>query len=273
MTVCLTGDVHHMSMETRDQAYMDRTEVEVAIDYAEIAAEFNVPVTLFLTGRTAVEEPERVEQLAAMDNVEIGGHNFWAFDTVVHSAWRAVGKMTGGRVGSWNGPRTFQGWEITKTLNAFAELNVDITSWRDHAYRHDGNTADLLAERGITHFSDAIGPDESAHRTEDLTVVPINTPPDHEHVYHAFRTPEFVSEADFEGPFGTESQEVDAWVGWVEECIGEVQERGDVATVLAHPSCMWLADELDGFESLVEEIADQCAICLEMRNVQPAKDG
>ena len=47
MTVCITGDVHHMSMETRDQEYMTETEVEAAIEYAEIAAEFDVPVTLF----------------------------------------------------------------------------------------------------------------------------------------------------------------------------------------------------------------------------------
>jgi len=34
MTVCLTGDVHHMSMETRDQEYLDRTEAEIAVEYA-----------------------------------------------------------------------------------------------------------------------------------------------------------------------------------------------------------------------------------------------
>jgi hypothetical protein len=257
MTVCITGDVHHMSLETRDQEYMDRTEAEVAVEFAEIAAEYDVPVTLFCTGRLAVEEPHRIETLAAMENVEIGGHNFWAFDTPVHDAWRALGKVTGGRVGSWNGPRPFQGWEIDRTLDAFADLGVEITSWRDHAYRHDGNTAELLAERGITHFSDEVGPDATVHREDGLTVVPINTPPDHEHVYHAFRTPEFVAEAGFEGPFGTESREIGAWVDWVEERIDAVRERGGVATVLAHPSCMWLADELAGFESLVNRTGEE----------------
>jgi hypothetical protein len=256
-----------MSMGTRDQAYMDRTEVEVAIEYAEIAAEYDVPVTLFLTGRTAVEEPERVETLAVMDNVEIGGHNYWAFDTPVHKAWRAVEKVTGGRVGSWNGPRPFQGWEIDRTLDTFAELGVDITSWRDHAYRHDSNTTDLLNERGITHFSDTVGPDESVRRMDGVIVVPINTPPDHEHVYHTFRTPEFVAETDFEGPFGTESREVDAWVNWVEERIDVVRERGDVATVLAHPSCMWLADELNGFESLIRQVVN-CSGVVSMTEIE-----
>jgi len=63
---------------------MDRTEVEAAIEYAEVAAEYDVPVTLFVTGKAAEEEPERVKRLAVMENVEIGGHNYWAFDTLIH---------------------------------------------------------------------------------------------------------------------------------------------------------------------------------------------
>ena len=240
MTVCLTGDVHHMSLETRDQEYMDRTEVEAAIEYAEIAAEYEVPVTLFVTGKAADEEPKRVKRLAAMENVEIGGHNYWAFDTLVHKGWR-------GLTGSWNGPRPFQRWEVRKTIETFAELGIEITSWRDHAYRHDKHTAELLSEAGITHFSDAVEPDGEVREEDGLTVVPINTPPDHEHVYHAFRTPEFVVESDFEGPFGGEAVEVENWVEWVLECIREHENVGRTATVLAHPSCIVLSD---GFDSL-----------------------
>ena len=115
MTVCITGDVHHMSLDTRDQEYMDRTEVDAAIEYAEIAAEYEVPVTLFVTGKAAVEEPAGVRQLANMDHVEVGGHNYWAFTTPIHKLWRALAKVTGERLGSWNGPRLFQSWEINKT--------------------------------------------------------------------------------------------------------------------------------------------------------------
>jgi len=243
MTVCLTGDVHHMSLETRDQEYMDRTEVEAAIEYAEVAAEYDVPVTLFVTGKAAEEEPERVKRLAVMENVEIGGHNYWAFDTLIHKGWRGV-------TGSWNGPRPFQRWEIRKTIETFEELG-SITSWRDHAYRHDRHTAALLSEAGITHFSDAVEPDGEVREEDGLTVVPINTPPDHEHVYHAFRTPEFVAENDFEGPFGEDSVEVEEWVEWV---LGRVSEQDGVTTILAHPACMWLADDFRGFESVCRRI-------------------
>jgi hypothetical protein len=159
MTVGLTGDVHHMSMETRDQAYMERTEVEAAIEYAEIAAEYDVPVTLFCTGKCIQEEPDRMERLAEMENVELGGHNYWAFTTPVHKGWRALEKVSGGRIGSWMGPRPFQAYEIQKTISAFEGINVSITCWRDHAYRHDRHTTELLGASGITRFSDAIEPE------------------------------------------------------------------------------------------------------------------
>ena len=248
MTVCLTGDVHHMSLETRDQEYMNRTEVEAAIEYAEIAAQFDVPVTLFVTGKAAVEEPNRVEQLAAMDNVEVGGHNYWAFDTPVHTVWRALGKLTDGRIGSWNGPRRFQRYEIGRTLNALTERGATVTAWRDHAYRHDHHTAALLAAAGITHFSDAVGPDQQLRHEDGVTVVPVNTPPDHEHIFHAFRTPEFVADHDFSGPFGTDSYQIGQWLTWLSEHIDHQLHAEEPATVLAHPACMDLADNLTAFE-------------------------
>ena len=253
MTVCLTGDVHHMSLETRDQAYLDGTEVDAAIEYARIATRYDVPVTLFVTGKAAEEEAVKVRELASMENVEIGGHNYYAFDTPVHKAWRLVGKVTGGRVGSWNGPRAFQSWEVRRTIRAFEALGVEITSWRDHAYRHDRNTADVLAANGITHFSDAVEPDGRVRREGEVTVVPINTPPDHEHVYHAFRTPEFVAESDFEGPFGADVVTADEWA---ERVKGRIDSRSDddVSTVLAHPACMQLADGFNAFESLCQRV-------------------
>jgi len=253
VTVCVTGDVHHMSMETRDQAYMDRTEVEAAIEYAEIAANYDIPVTLFITGRAAVEEPDRVEQLAAMENVELGGHNYWAFDTPIHTAWRALGKLTGGRIGSWNGPRRFQRYEISRTLTALAQRGATVTAWRDHAYRHDRHTAALLADAGITHFSDAVGPDERLRHEDGVTVVPVNTPPDHEHIYHAFRTPEFVADDDFNGPFGTESYQIGKWLTWLSEHIDHQLTTDEPATVLAHPACMALTDDFTTFEQFCSE--------------------
>jgi peptidoglycan/xylan/chitin deacetylase (PgdA/CDA1 family) len=267
MTVCLTGDVHHMGMETRDQEHLDGTEIEAAIEYAEIAAEHDVPVTLFCTGKCVAEAPDLMADLAAMDHVELAGHNYWAFTTPIHDAWRALGKVTGGRVGSWNGPQQFQAYEIRKTIAAFESLGVRISSWRDHAYRHDRHTARLLAANGVTHFSDAVEPDGRVRQEGDLTVVPINTPPDHEHVYHAFRTPEFVADDDFEGPFGTESRDPDAWVEWVLEHVRDCSADGRTATVLAHPACVKLADGFEAFERLCAELAALDAEAVQISSV------
>jgi hypothetical protein len=249
MTVCLTGDVHHMSLNTRDQQYMDRTELEAAAEYAEIAGSYEVPVTLFVTGKAVAEEPAAVEKLAAMEHVELGGHNYYAFDTLIHKASR-------GLLGTWNGPRPFQGWEIDRTIDVLSSHDVDVTAWRDHAYRHDENTAGLLTDRGITHFSDAVGPNEIVRTEHGLTVVPINTPPDHEHVYHAFRTEEFVAESNFEGPFGTRSQPIGDWLSWVRAAMDDATTAGQPATVLAHPSCMDIADGLKSFAQLCRTVTE-----------------
>lgn len=255
MTVCLTGDVHHMSLETREQEYMDGTEVGAALEYADIAAAYGVPVTLFVTGKAAVEEPKRVRRLASMDNVEIGGHNYWAFGTPVHKAFHRL-------LGTWNGPHPFQSWEIGKTVDAFSGLRIEIRSWRDHAYRHDANTASLLAAHGITHFSDAVGPNEAVKRENGLIVVPINTPPDHEHIYHAFRTPEFVEMNDFQGPFGEESYDPREWCNRALTVANYHERSGTDATILAHPACLRLADNFRSFEYLCSEIADGDCICM-----------
>lgn len=255
-------------MRTRDQAYMNRTEVETAIEYAEIAAKYDVPVTLFLTGRTAVEEPERVETLGAMDNVEIGGHNYWAFDTPIHKAWRAVEKVTDGQIGSWNGPRKFQLFEIRRTIKVLNELGADVNAWRDHAYRHDRYTLDLLADVGVTYFSDAVGPDKQIRQENGVTIVPINTPPDHDHIYHAFRTRGSKAAEEFNGPFGSKSVLVDEWVEWVLETIESARFDEEVATILAHPACLWLADELQAFEDIIEAISDkQLCMMSELINI------
>jgi len=245
-----------MSMETRDQEYLECTEVEAAIEYAEIAAEYDIPVTLFCTGKCIEEEPNRMARLAVMNNVELGGHNYWGFTTPVHKGWRALEKVTGGRIGSWMGPRWFQSYEVRKTISAFAELGADIQCWRDHAYRHDRYTTGLLSQYGITHFSDAIEPGGAVREADGLTIVPINTPPDHEHVYHAFRTEEFVADSEFQGPFGSESVQIDEWLAWVRDSIERRREDDQPATVLAHPACMRLADNFEAFAKLCETVGD-----------------
>jgi len=39
--------------------------------------------------------------------------------------------------------------------------------------------------------------------------------------------------------------------------IDTVQSDGGIATVLAHPACLWLADEYETYERLLSTIADR----------------
>lgn len=252
MTVCVTGDVHHAGLATRDQQYLDGTELAAAREYADVARRHDVPVTLFVTGRAAVEDRAAVAALAARDGVEVGGHNHYAFGTPLHKLFR-------GLTGSWHGPRRFQSWEIGRATAALRDAGADVRSWRDHAYRRDEHTPSLLADRGITRLSDAVGPGERVRYEDGVTVVPVTAPPDHEHVYHAFRTPAFVAESDFDGPFGADSYPVEEWVDRVLDAVAARHAAGHNATVLAHPSCMKLADDFDAFERLVGAIDAEAA--------------
>lgn len=86
-------------------------------------------------------------------------------------------------------------------------------------------------------------------------------------MYHAFRTPEFGAQSDFEGPFGEEAVEVEEWVEWV---LGRVPEQDGVTTILAHPACMCLSDGFGSFRGLCLNI-NKRDIVMRIRNVSVAQ--
>lgn len=245
-TVCLTGDVHHMSLHTGDQRYLRGTEVDAAIEYARIAEENSLRVTLFVTGKAAREERE-VRTLAARANVELGGHTYSAFTPklLYNGVFRRVLRRA-------NGPVLYQDLEIKKTVRAFKnQLGTRITSWRDHAYRHDRNTYALLAANGIRFVSDEVDPSELGPRRTrhaPLVSVPINILPDHDHVYHADITPDTpIAGEKRRDRFPPWRHEVEEWLDIVKEQVAGIVTEGGVATILVHPACMEIAD---GFASL-----------------------
>lgn len=258
MKICLTGDVHHMSMGTRDQAYLSGTELEAALKYVRIAHEYDIPVTLFVTGRAAVEEPERYRELAGMDGVEIGGHNYFAYHLPYLGSrpYNACYKVFG-----VYSPGVIQRLEVRHTIATLSDsLKTPVVSWRDHAYRQDRNTGDILVNAGIEYFSDTVTPHRHSPYTNDgLVVVPVNTLPDHEHIYHSFRTEEYVEQLDWKNAFTGESFPPKEWAEQVLTQVREMDDSTDgnkVATVLAHPSCMSIADHFETFRRLCDGLAD-----------------
>lgn len=250
--ICLTADVHHMSMNGDDQKYLRGTEVDAAQRYIGIIANYEIKTTLFLTGKCVLEEKEKIRNLLSISNLELGSHTYRAFSP------RFPYRLSYRLLNRKNGPRFFQKYEIEKALSVFrTELNYHIVSWRDHAYRYDRNTPDLLKEAGIKYFSDIASP----HYVEpflkgELFYVPINVLPDHDYVYHGGRQPgAFNEDILMKTAFQTRAMYAKKWLVEVKEQIEKIVKAGGLATILAHPSCMEICDDFITFEMLCRFIS------------------
>ena len=254
--VCLTGDIHHASLKTKGQKYLPlkKTEAVLACRYLEIAEAYKIKVTLFMTGRLFLEEWDSIRELLKYNNLEIGGHSFNAFQSkLLHLG---VFKFLMGSV--W-GPRFYQKREIIKTIQIIKErIGFSILSWRNHAFIHDNNTYEILRECGIRIISDEIKRDiffpYMVH--DSLISLPINTLIDHNHVFHAFRSPSYVAKEKWMGDdFGNQSYNIEKWGTLVQNQIQAIVERKGIATILAHPICMYLSDKFKIFEALCKFIS------------------
>jgi hypothetical protein len=247
MSVVLTGDVHH-SIPSSDRAHASESESELSVEYARIAARHGLRVTLFVTGRAVVQDRDDLQPLLAMDNVEIGGHGWDAFYPA--KLYAALNRLSG----SPHGPAFYQRrWTIRRTCTALTRWSGrPVRSWRNHAYEHDRNTGRLLAAEGVVAWSDEYDLERTApYRHESgVVVLPMNTLPDHEHVFHGDLTPEEL------GPdSGRTVYPPEEWCDRVCEQTARVVEAGGTATILAHPLCMKVADDWASYDRLCAFIA------------------
>ncbi len=239
MTVVLTGDVHH-AIGSADQRFTEYSEAALAVEYARIASRYNLKVTLFVTGRAILEDNADARPLLNMDNVKIGGHGWDALRPVWwHGALNYL-------IGSPHGPAWLQQRTILRTRTTIEKFtHQPVWSWRNHAYRYDEFTPGLLADAGIIAWSDEVNPASQAphHHPDGVVILPINTIPDHENLYHGARTPESVA---VEGP----SYPPDQWCDQVCAQVEAIAQSSGVATILAHPICMKVADDWVTFTRL-----------------------
>lgn len=247
--ICLTGDVHHMSMRGLDQFLLRGTEVDASFRYIDIASRFGINVTLFVTGRCVAEEHRRLAALAACGEIELGGHNYYAFKPLL--PYRVSQLLLRRR----NGPAFLQKREIDSTIKIFKEaLSVDIVSWRNHGYRHDVNTRKLLFSSGIKYFSDIRSSTLLAPYWEGgLIQVPINVLPDHDQIYHGSfqdRSPAHQVAVRSRSPFGRGRMEIADWLETIKQQIESIIAKGGLATLLVHPACMEISDNFKTFAEL-----------------------
>jgi peptidoglycan/xylan/chitin deacetylase (PgdA/CDA1 family) len=253
--ICLTGDIHHSGFRYREfpnprledlppprRPYVALSEAEVTREYLDIAREAGLKVTLFVTGLAVRRDWAAVRALAG-DDVEVGGHTYRAFQPLrLHDWFKRL-------AGSFYGPRWFQRWDVERTLVVIRRrLGTPAVSWRTHAYASDATTRRVLEHLGVRVLSDrvdlgALGP---SPLTAGLVALPINVLPDHEHLYHAERTPSALAAART----ARAVYHAGEWLTEVKRQVDAVEQRGGVATLLVHPLCMFTLDRFQTFRAL-----------------------
>lgn len=243
MPVVLTGDVHH-HIPSADRRHAVESESALAVEYARIAELHGLKVTLFFTGRALRDDVADASPLLSMETIEIGGHGWDAFTP--RWLYRPLALLSG----SPHGYRSWQRHTIARTCAAVERFaGKPARSWRNHAYVHDANTPALLADAGIVAWSDEVDVARARpylHET-GLIVLPLNTIPDHENLYHGDRTPESLD--DTPSLYPTE------WCRRVLEGVDLVLADRGVATILAHPLCMKVVDDWGTFDALCAGLA------------------
>lgn len=286
--IFLTGDVHHQSLDTLDQAHLSGTEIKTARKYARIAGRYGVDITLFVSGKTVAETPDVVREVAAHGHVELGGHNWDCFE---HSSLHYLSELL---LGTHYGPPRYQRWDVRRTLDIVeCCTGRRPETWRSHAFIEDDNTHGVLANAGVRVVSNTVAPGRPIEPVgTGLRSLPVNTLPDHSHVYHGHFNREYIRRQHRiieNGPtsiaslgrlptrdelartgkelaklvigkrrpqsFEREWHTVEEWVDLIKEQVRTQLSARGFATILAHPACMEIADSMAAFEGLCEFLA------------------
>jgi len=262
--ICLTVDLHHSSLQTGNQRACDITEIQVARKFLELLEEKNVPATFFITGRCFEQEWHDLRPICEHPLISVQGHGYHCFEPpLFYRAWK---KLTG----NYNGPSFWERRDIRRTINIIESYTgTTPTCWRNHMYMHGPNTSRLLSEQGIRLVSDGVT--RATHQPEinsdGLWNFPINIIPDHEHLYHAERTPEWVAwwvnRYKWSDDFGPHSYYIEDWTDIAIQCLDANEKRKAVSNLIIHPITMYLCDGFVGFRRLLDHIAKRSTTTLD----------
>ncbi|MDX8412421.1 MAG: polysaccharide deacetylase family protein [Mariprofundaceae bacterium] len=254
--ICLTGDIHHSSLGTGNQEHCDISEIQVAQRYVNMLEEADVKATFFVSGKCFAEEWQDMKPICEHELVELGGHTWDCFEPEL---WHRVCNKL---LGSYNGPAWYQRRDMIRTADIIKQkTGVDIRLWRNHMYMHGPNTERLLAEQGFDLCSDGVRRDASGPEwhPDGILDFPINVIPDHEHLYHAERTPEWVEtwvkRYNWSDDYGPASYYVEEWTDIVLDCLLKNEERGAVSNMIIHPITLYLCDEFKSFQRILDFLA------------------
>lgn len=254
MKIVLSGDVHNW-INNKEQRYMSThlwiaDEISVLKQRLDIAQEYNVSTTLFLTWLFAKKNKDVLRLLyqAANGLIEFSWHTYTAF----HPTWFfAILKWL-----SWFRYRYWPGWyqkiDIRLTLKAIKDIiDKDSVSWRTHEYNMDQNTVEILASQGIKIISDWYEPVFSTTFKDWIYYQPINTLPDHENIVHYSHT-----------SCKDHAIDVKDWLKEIKQVILDHKDTESNIVILAHPTCMLLSDNFETFRELCEFIGQFQTVCM-----------
>lgn len=254
--ICLTSDLHHMSLKTGNQAHCDISEMQTSIKFLSLLEKYEVKATCFITGKSFKEEWEDVKVITSHPLIEVGGHNFDAFEhEFLHRVWNKFTK-------NYNGPKFVQKNDALKTIDIIEQkVGKKIEIWRNHMYMHGANTEDVLQECGIKICSDGVKKDSNypIEHASGIMNFPINIIPDHEHLIHAERTPQWIAKwqkrYNWSDDFGKESYYINEWADMVLEQLKQRESKGLVSNMIIHPITMYLCDRFKAVENILEYIS------------------
>lgn len=254
--ICLTGDLHHTSLGTGNQKHCDITELQTAQRYLRLLEEANVRATFFISGKCFAEEWDDARVLCDSPLIEVGGHNWDCFEPqLFHRLSKKI-------LGSYNGPAWYQRRDCQRTIEIIRrKTGRTIRTWRNHMYMHGCYTEAALAACGIAICSDAVKKAGAGLEWHEAGIYnfPINIIPDHEHLYHAERTPEWVDwwirRYRWSDDFGPHSYSIEEWTDLVLEGLRQNEARGVVSNLIIHPITMYLCDRFQSFQRILEYIA------------------
>jgi len=251
--ICLTGDIHHASLKTGNQEHCDISEIQVAQIYTKLLEEAGIKVTYFITGKSFAEEWDDLKPICDSTLVELGGHTYYCFiPELWHRIWNKL-------VNSYNGPRWYQKMDIKKTIDIIQnKTGKRINLWRNHMYMHGKYTESVLTECGIKVCSDGVAKNSKGmikHPT-GIYNFHLNIMPDHEHLIHAERTPEWIAawqkRYNWSDDFGPDSYYIKEWTDRVLQQLEHNEQNGIISNLIIHPITLYLCDKFDNFDRILE---------------------
>lgn len=127
-------------------------------------------------------------------------------------------------------------------------------------YMHGPNTEKVLYNLGIKVCSDGVKKDNFIPK-QDVTGIynlPINIIPDHEHIIHAERTPEWIEQwqkrYNWSDDFGPDSYYIDKWADMVITQLKDNEKHEKLSVMIIHPITMYLADEFEAVKRILDYI-------------------